>query len=689
MSEPLQDIQPLAPWGSPPTPLLPRWYQETMPTLKLPAELRTEPIIKTVKDLNLFWRHTQNPISKATMRALFGFIYSNSIPPPDLIIIPAEIDHSEINTYPLKIRTIKVLRRAKLLEDNEAISVGQLLSLTNFGRISLIDLMCVTESALKARASLSVDKPNPEVDLTSDPTLKVQITQEQNELIETLLPLLAAAKEFHGAITVTDAFKLDLVKLASSVGIAPHLNSLVISDLTCDYRITTSICQKLESLVESMSQTERMIIESRLVRDNHTLEELGQLTGVTRERIRQLQMKVQKEIEEAVGSEITIISSILKDTIGPVASTTEFDHSVASVFDNNILQEPGSDLAYQMVEKKLSYSKHNDMHLSSSALEATEILQKAANKLADDVGLIDEEALQTYLPNDEWIKFFPALIRCCGFYRFSGKLALRDNARSRVKAALLEIGRTATKEEIATKAGLDPKRVGGHLSAILSIARADKTRWGIVDWIDDIYDGIPAEIIQRIEEDGGTTTLERLVEELPRLFGVSESSVRSYIGTPQFVQRNGYVSMADASNLTLRDLDDVIHGRTTSGNPYWTFLVEDRYFDGYSLVGFPAELAREFGCTPNGNTRIQIVSPKGCKDLSINWQLASLSGASLGYLSEPLERLEVDSGDRVMLIITNSKTVKLCREKATKPVVNHSDSSESLLERMKNRRKVI
>ena len=689
MSEPVQNIQPLAPWGSPPTPLLPRWYQETMPTLKLPAELRTEPTIKTVKDLNLFWQYTQNPISKATMRALFGFIYANSIPPLDLIIIPAGTDRSEIKTYPLKIRTIKVLRRAKLLEDNEAISVGQLLSLTNFGRISLIDLMCVAESALKARASLSVDKPNPEVDLTSDPTLKVQITQEQNELIETLLPLLAAAKEFHGAITVTDAFKLDLVTLASSVGIAPHLNSLVISDLTCDHRITTSICQKLESLVASMSTTERMITESRLVRDIHTLEELGQLAGVTRERIRQLQMKVQKEIEKAVGPEINIVSSILEKQIGPIASIKEFDHSVASVFDNNILQQPGSDLAYQLVEKKLGYSKRNDMYLNVSALEATEVLKKAAVKLADDVGLIDEEALQSHLPDDEWIRFFPDLIRCCGFYRFSGKLALQDNIRSRVKAALLEIGRTATNEEIATKAGLDSKRVGGHLSAIPSIARADKTRWGIVDWIDDIYDGIPAEIIQRIEEDGGTTTLERLVEELPRLFGVSESSVRSYIGASQFVQQNGYVRMADTSSLTLRDLDDVIHGRTTSGNPYWTFLVEDRYFDGYSLVGFPAELARELGCAPNSSARIQIVSPKGCRDLSINWQLASLSGASLGYLSEPLERLEVDSGDRVMMIITNSKTVKLCRKKTVKPVVNHSDNSESLLERMKNRRKVV
>ena len=679
---------PLAPWGSPPTPLLPRWYRETMPALKLPAELRAEPTIQTVKDLDLFWQYTQNPISKATMRALFRFIYANSIPPYDLIVIPAGADHNELTTYPLKIRTIKVLRRAKLLEDTEAISVGQLLSLTNFGRISLIDLMCVTESAFQMRTSLQVDIPNPETDLTPDPTPKVQITQEQNELVETLLPLLAAANEFHGAITVADALKLDLVTLASSVGIAPYLNSLTISDSNGDHGITANACQKLESLIESMSTTEKTILQLRLVRNGHTLEELGQLVGVTRERIRQLQMKLQKEIEEAAGSEITTISSILEGIIGPVASIAEFDHSIASIFNNDILQQPGSDLVYQMVEQKLAYSKCNDIYLNSSALEVIKRLQEAATSLVDDVGLIDEGALKEHLPSSEWIKFLPSLINCCRFYRFSGRLALQDKVKPRIKAALLEIGRPATREEIASVAGLDHARIGGHLSAIPSIARADKVRWGIIEWIDDIYEGIPAEIIQRIEEDGGATSLERLVEELPRLFGVSESSVRAYIGTPQFLLKDGYVSLADYSSLTLRNLDDIIHGRTEGGEPYWTFIAEDRYFDGYSLVGLPPELAREFGCTPNGSTQVRIVKPENCRDLSVNWRLASISGASLGYLSEPLERLGICSGDRVRIIIKDSNAVELCRENQLSEM-EPSNSAQSLLERMKNRRKVI
>ena len=124
---------------------------------------------------------------------------------------------------------------------------------------------------------------------------------------------------------------------------------------------------------------------------------------------------------------------------------------------------------------------------------------------------------------------------------------------------------------------------------IPGVARADRDRWGLVEWIDDKYEGIAAEIIQRIEEGGGATKLNRLLDELPRLFGVSKISVRAYVSTSQFVVRDGYVSVADVSSIVFRDLNDVIDGRDAAGNPYWTFVVEDRYFDGYSLTNLPRD----------------------------------------------------------------------------------------------------
>ena len=99
-----------------------------------------------------------------------------------------------------------------------------------------------------------------------------------------------------------------------------------------------------------------------------------------------------------------------------------------------------------------------------------------------------------------------------------------------MKAALLHIGSPANKAEIAEQSGLTERQVGAALSQIESVARADKTRWGLREWIDDIYEGIPAEIVQRINEDGGSTRLNRLLEELPRM---SRSERGKRLGVPQ------------------------------------------------------------------------------------------------------------------------------------------------------------
>ena len=240
------------------------------------------------------------------------------------------------------------------------------------------------------------------------------------------------------------------------------------------------------------------------------------------------------------------------------------------------------------------------------------------------------------------------------------------------------------------KSGLKAHQVANQFARISTVVRAGKNRWGLTEWIDDVYEGVPDEIIQRINEDGGATTLERLVEELPSRFGVSESSVRIIVGTPQFVLKDGYVSIADESSIILRELHDVINGKTESGDPYWTFDVEDRYFKGHSLPRFPPELARELGCVPNGNIMVDVAHPKGCGQLSVNWRLSSPTAATLGYLTKSLERLGVISGDRVRVVIKGSGTVELLRDCAEKPLTERSETQgDYWLDKIKKRRGVI
>ena len=679
--------EPLAPWGCRPTPLLPRWYRETLASLRLPTQITKRcKQGATVGDIDSFWDTARSPIAKVALDALVRLVRGYE-PPFSYVIVPTGFDLAQLAYFPFRIRTMNCLRRGPLLDGTDGLTVGQVMSLPNFGIVSLLDMMCVTERALTCHSSprdlVRVNQPVPD-----DPPWQ---SGAWRDLVDHLKLLLGGAAEFHGAVTVGDALRTDLAHLAKAIGIAPALDSVVIQELEADYRIADTVSERLATLMESMSRKELLIVNKRLFTDDPvSLKEVGLQAGVTRERIRQIQCRVQESVDETVGSEIGTIRKFVAEKIGPVVSSAEFESVVAGVFDDESSTEEATELARRILRSALDYSCLEGICLDQTATALVEALRQAAIELADDVGLIDEEALQGCLPSDEWVEFFPQMLERCGFPRIGGRLAGRDTGRARTKAALLDIGRAATKEEIAGIIGLDPNRVSSQLSAITSIARADKTRWGLLEWIDDVYEGIPAEIIQRINEDDGATSLERLVEELPRLFDVSETSVRAYVGTPQFTLRDGYVSLADDSSIALRGLNDVIDGRDANGDPYWTFAVENRYFDGYSLIGLPPELASELGCEPNGKTQAVIDHPTGCGDLSVIWRLASISGASLGYLAEPLRRLGVNDGDRVRVVIKGPGVVELHSASRSDLSDDHvTTSGESLLERIKNRRMVV
>jgi len=250
----------------------------------------------------------------------------------------------------------------------------------------------------------------------------------------------------------------------------------------------------------------------------------------------------------------------------------------------------------------------------------------------------------------------------CGLHRLSGTLALRNTKKAQVKAAVTAIARPATKEEIADICGIALGRLGSTLSSIAGVVRADKKRWGLSEWIEDEYEGIPAEIVQRIEEDGGATRLERLLEELPRMFGVTENSVRMYVATQRFHLRDGYVSLADPSVISLQQLDDTIHGYTDDGLPYWRFRVEERYFRGYSLTGLPPEIVKAIGCEPDGRIRVSVASPVDSQPVSVGWPLASTVGPFVGYLADSLKKLGAHSGEHVLLVINGPGNISFRRE---------------------------
>ena len=90
-----------APWGSPPTPLLPRWYLDNLSTVPLPTELlalRRDTLegnpLRVVGDLaGRHWPFQSPQLDSRTRRSLSRFAKRHP-PPKNHVVIPATADLS-------------------------------------------------------------------------------------------------------------------------------------------------------------------------------------------------------------------------------------------------------------------------------------------------------------------------------------------------------------------------------------------------------------------------------------------------------------------------------------------------------------------------------------------------------------------------------------------------------------------
>ena len=559
---------------------------------------------------------------------------------PNGLVWPAGLDRSILNGLRLEVRTRNSLASwygcAQLLEGDDPITIRQLLVVHNFGRKSLEDLLfaverylgeCVRVGAVYAGGADSSGSsgqggrsvPDRHGVLGGNGTSDMS-WEQAGRLIR---PLFAAMAELHGVTALAGLLAPECHRLASKMGFAGAIEAIGVDDLIDGTPGPVSVMvTRLELALEAVSPRQFVIIERRILSTPpETLERLGTELGVTRERVRQIQIKLEDRIRFALGRELRLVTSVLKDRFGHMVAESELEHCIEK------LQSAGSPLVNKLLRHALitdmGYTLADGVYFDERAVAIIEDIGACARRLADDAGLVDEQRLVAELPSEDCRRFWPWLCGRCGFHRLHGSFARRDSGKARVKAALVSFGRPATRAEIGRVCGFGASKVGSYLSVITSVVRADKDRWGLDEWIDDEYEGIVAAIVQRIEEDGGATVAEALLNEFPDRFNVSPVSVRAYMHTPRFEIRDGQISLASASSVRLRDLDDVIHGRDDDGAPYWTFPVHWRLFDGYSLTGVPPEIAKVLGCEPDGYRAVRIANLPECRNLSVRWRLAS------------------------------------------------------------------
>ena len=614
----------------------------------------------------------------------------------DHVVWPAGLNRSLLPRLRLAVRTRNALGGSGLMEGDGPLTVQDVLRLQNFGQTSLRDLLFTLEAFLNQcirNGPTDSDQHGHRPHETSPPppgASRSQLEHPPSSWERTgrlLAPLLAAGAELYGTKSLVSALHPDFVRLASRMGISSDLEAVRVLDLVDGTNgLASVVSDRLALLVQDASVAQRTVLEHRILGSPpKTLEEVGLIVGVTRERIRQIQKRLEWKVRNALGKELEILASVAKERFGSLAVETEFEDRIKDLLP----AEPPSAkrLFRQALIAEMGYSLEDGVFFDSHVARIVEHLASVAQTRADDVGLVEEEQLIAEVPR-EWRQSWPWLRDRCGLHDMYGSLGIRASTKARAKAALISIARPATRNEIGRVCGLDETRVGATLSNVPSVVRSSKDQWGLREWVDDEYDGIVGEIVQRIEEDGGSTTTERLLTELPAKFGVNPMSVRAYMQTPKFVIRDGSISLASSSSVQLRHLDDVIDGRDRAGNPFWTFVVEARYLEGYSVTGVSPEFAKALGCEADSAQRVRIENLAECRELSVGWRLASTTGASLGYVAEPLKQLGLEPGQRARVTIKGSCLVNLSADDGGAEESRGSEA-DAILERMMQRRKVL
>ena len=687
-------------WGTAAAPLVPRAYRrkyhETRVDPALRAAVRLPDLCLGELD-RLIWDRLP---WQGLQGDLFGRLRRQvaTLAVPDCTYsLPAGVSTDWLLALPLRTRTRNVV--AQFCNRNMVNghlpgtwSAAHLLNVPSAGRLTLVDFLCVVESAERSNADAALPgRDLSRVALPRDEQDGMLRKEVWNQDLKPLRTLLSAAREFRGAKTLKDAFESNLGELAAATGILERLDGVELDVLTGGRRLSGEFVAALESLRASLAPRQVLILRRRLFRLKPAkLREIGELLGVTREGARQIEQKLIRKIEAELGDHIRVLAGAAVPKVDPLLRREDLDRQVARVFAD--ASHPDFGLAGRMLRDALDYKYDGSICLNREAVGVCELLRTAAREQADDAGLVDESALRELLPNADWQRLWPLLVEACGFHRVDGLLGLRNTKKARVKAAVLNIGRPATREEIGERSGMSVARASSYLAALHGVVRADMTRWGLSEWIEDEYDGVAGEILQRIDEDGGATSLERLFDELPNRFGLKVPTIRAYLGTPQFLVRDGYASRADVAAIRLRRIDDAVDGRDQRGRPYWQFEVEERYFAGFSLAGLPPEIAKALGCEPNGRAEASVVHPPECNRLSVRWPLTSLSGATIGHLAEPLRRLGAGCGERVRLTICGAGEVELHRARDVDPggpVAVEENPAAALLERLKKRREVL
>lgn len=384
-----------------------------------------------------------------------------------------------------------------------------------------------------------------------------------------------------------------------------------------------------------------------------TLDEIAARWKITRERVRQIETKASEKLRHGFSA---MLSRVGKQSISPLSR---------HIFRVDVLHATATRIAGYSRHREIlagflidifgPWQKAGHWIYHSSLHERVEQLRDSLTAHCDAYGAIAIESIESgcdrlFLSSADRDHFLKEVF---GFGNYFGTWTSKNTMRCQVAAALRKIGRPATKEELAELLEHPPQSISSILGSIEGVVRADRYRWGFDEWIDDAYDGIYAEIEQRINEHNGSVPLHILMSEIPGQFNVAENSVKAYLASSAFVVDNGMVRMASNDDYVPRNPSRCAAAIRIGDRWGYRSLIYDRHFNGYSL-GVNFDVAFANGLRPGDDL---VVPVDGCEaKVSLIWRSHNLNRlVDVGRVADFLIARGYRAGETLILIPSREK----------------------------------
>lgn len=295
-------------------------------------------------------------------------------------------------------------------------------------------------------------------------------------------------------------------------------------------------------------ERKRAIVSSRYLGDS-TLDEIGQVFGVSRERVRQLETQLKSDFN----APSTLSAAVAKKLADAVLPLSRHESMLESFPELAHPAEPFHGTYEQYFLMWKLWSTEGEWLLAPGfADSARAALTACADennvaRLADAVDAlgVDKEQFIQWLPNLSGVLLLPD----------GEHIIIATNHQDRAVGVLSLKGEPMGVEEIIDDLGIDvnPRSLSNQLAVDDRISRVGFNLYALTAWDMEEFSSINSWIMRRIEaSETGSVSLDQLIADAPAL-NVSENSVRAYAAGSDFDVVDGMVSLSSGSGEIIDD----------------------------------------------------------------------------------------------------------------------------------------